>query len=477
MSEVAREGVFLPGVAVPPRAAGVHAGLVLAAVLLVPVALYLAGQALLLRLGYPLLNLLLAAWLFAVRSPWFAGHCVLLFCFTSLVRRLADAQAGFDPSNPILLTPYACSLLAAFAFLSYWRGPQPRYVGAFLVVLGAVAYGTLLAVLQGRMIAGLVDALKWSIGPLLAVYALSRGADPRIREVVEDCLVWGGAAMGAYGIWQFVSPAAWDAEWMRGATLLGMMTSIGTPDPFSVRVFSTMNSPGSLGAMLSAGIILALKRRFPVALPALTLMGIGLALCQYRTIWAATALAVLMLVALRPRVVTAGRLLAMASLGFLAAATLVLPDVRAVIADRAATLLELRGDKSLESRRGQYQATLRSEESFVVGSGLGIAGSSRRFDRQPPVVIDSGLIEIARGLGVVAGAAFVLAILRLHLPLFGGGVPGPVGFDRAIPVATFVQLPMGSVHVGEVGVMAWLFLGLGLATVLAAAGDGLRSTS
>jgi len=43
-----------------------------------------------------------------------------------------------------------------------------------------------------------------------------------------------------------------------------------------------------------------------------------------------------------------------------------------------------------------------------------------------------------------------------------------VDFDRALVVATFVQLPMGSVQVGEIGFCAWMYIGFGLATLAAA---------
>jgi hypothetical protein len=44
-----------------------------------------------------------------------------------------------------------------------------------------------------------------------------------------------------------------------------------------------------------------------------------------------------------------------------------------------------------------------------------------------------------------------------------------LAFDRAITVATFAQLPMGSVHIGELGFCGWLFLALGIAGLAPAA--------
>ena len=145
---------------------------VLLVVLVLPVGLYLGGVAPQARLLYPVLNLIVAAYLYERRSPWYAAHCLLIFCCVSLVRRLIDSQAGFDPSNPVLLTPYLCCLLTAGAFIEYWSRRQPRGLAPFLVLFACIAYGTALAMLDGRIRSSLVDVLKWSVGPLFAVYLL-----------------------------------------------------------------------------------------------------------------------------------------------------------------------------------------------------------------------------------------------------------------------------------------------------------------
>lgn len=443
--------------------------IVVLVVLVAPVLLYVAHQAAYGRLLYPLANFALAGYLFVRRSPWYAGHCLLVFCFVSLVRRLVDEQAGWDASNPVLLTPYLCCFFASISLLDYWLKPQPRSIGPFLVILSCVAYGAALAMLHCRLFASLVDALKWSVGPLFAVYVLAhRNQLASMRAVVESCLVWAGAAMGAYGVLQYVSPPSWDAEWMRNVSQQLGLTSIGQPEPFSLRVFSTMNSPGSFGAMLSAGIIIGLKRTAPVTALTVTLMVIGLALCQYRSIWAATMLAAIMIVAAGKTTMRPANIFALILTGVALCSTAVVPRIREAVVLRAATLTQLKGDASLDERLSQYGVFAHGDENLVVGSGLGINGASRRLDKNSIVVIDSGLIEIWRSMGIVVGTTFLLAIAAVVSKLFSTSSPPSSDhyFDRAIAVATFVQLPMGSVHIGEMGFCAWLFLSFGLAALL-----------
>jgi hypothetical protein len=440
--------------------------LVVGAVLLVPCALYALHLAPVLRFAYPAMNLALAAFLFARRSPWFAAHCVLLFCFVSLVRRLVDDQAGFDPASPVLITPYLCCLFTGLAFLEYWARPRPQYLGAFLVILLAILYGALLAVLQGAVVAAVIDFLKWGAGPLFAIYLLARrDRHESERQLIESCLVWAGAFMGLYGVFQYINPQSWDLQWMRGVAELGM-DSIGQPEPFALRVFSTMNSPGSLGAALSAGILVAFKRPLHVAVPAITLMLLGIALAQYRTIWAATLLGALLLAFWRPGVFRPTNVMAALAVLVGLSATALVPQIRETIAQRAGTMTNLRADQSGEERLSQYRALTR-DEGLIVGEGLGQIGVARRLSGMHRVILDSALIEIWRGLGVIAGTAYLGAMGFLVVTLFqrAPNVAHHLHFDRAVVVAAWAQLPMGSVHTGENGFFAWMFLGLGLAAL------------
>ena len=454
-----------PRAASPLIAEGVA---VVFAALLLPVLLYAAHVAPLGRLLYPVLNFLLAGLLFARRSPWYPAHCLLVFCFMSLARRLIDDQAGFDASNPALLTPYLCGLYTVISFFEYWSRPRPEKLGPFLVLLGCIAYGTALALLDGRFRSSIVDVLKWSIGPLFAVYLLANRADIAVlRRVFEPCLIFAAVVMSLYGVAQFVSPASWDANWVVGVAELGF-NSLGRPEPFQLRVFSTMNSPGAFGAILSAAIVLALKRRLVVCLLCVAPMLVGLALCQYRSLWVATALAIV-LVAVAPSAgVRRTNILALFLAALALASTALSPQIRDAVVQRAATLTELEGDESLRKRLEQYGEVL-EHDNLIVGDGLAINGASRRLDNRAVVEIDGALIEVYRAMGVFVGTAFILGIAVLVAGLFRAApaAGSDVYYDRAIVLALFAQFPIGTVHVGEIGFCAWNFLGFGLAARVA----------
>ena len=442
---------------------------VLVTVLVLPVALYVTQRGQHAALVYLVANTLLATGLVARRSPWYAGQCVLLFCFTALVRRLIDLQAGWNPSNPVLLTPYLCSLLAVVGFFRYWLQRNPRYIGRVLCLLLCIAYGVVLAMFAGRVNAALVDAIKWSVGPIFAVYVLSEAdRHESLRGVVEPCLVWSGAIMGIYGVVQYVLMPAWDAEWMRNVMDLGM-TSIGQPEPFQARVFSTMNSPASLGIMLIAGLVLALKRGVGVASLTVPPMLAALALCQYRSIWAATAIAVALVAVPRRAGLPRTNIVALAAVGVIALTVVVAdPRIREPLALRVSSLSTLQTDDSLRTRLAEYGDLTRNDH-LVFGEGLAINGASLRLDKGRVEVIDGALIETLRGLGVVVGSVFLLTVAGLAGALLF--MPPSAGrqsyYDRAIVLSVLVQLPMSNVFTGELGFCAWIFLGFGLSALIA----------
>jgi hypothetical protein len=443
--------------------------LVLGVVLLAPLLLYAIGAAPVERLLYPATNFALAVYLFSRRSAWYTGQIVLIFCFVSLVRRLVDAQSGFDAQSPVLLTPYLCGSLAAIEFLNYWMRRQPRNFGPFLVILLSIAYGAVLAIIGGRFLAALVDVLKWGLGPTFAVYILSQGSSQaHTRKLVENCLLWAGTAMAVYGIGQFIQPTPWDTLWANSVFESGM-ESLGHPVPFEMRTFSTMNSPGSFGAIMCCALLLALKRRMLIALPAASLMAIGLAIAQYRAVWAATVLGIVLIMVSRPRALRPANILAAGLLALALSSTTLVPEIRTALVQRAASLSSLSTDDSFEDRLSQYEH-LSTDDQLIGGIGLGLNGSARKMDDLPRLVIDGGLIEILRSIGLLVGTAYLFALGVLVVRMFRR-VPSAahnVDFDRALVVATFVQLPMGSVQVGEIGFCAWMYIGFGLASLSAA---------
>src|SRR5262249_33125340 len=82
---------------------------------------------------------------------------------------------------------------------------------------------------------------------------LARAEDPqRVMQQGARAFAIVMPIVGIYGIMQYYDPSPADSYWMTAAA----MSSIGHPEPEQVRVFSTLNSPASLGNFLVFGLVL-----------------------------------------------------------------------------------------------------------------------------------------------------------------------------------------------------------------------------
>lgn len=434
--------------------------------LVLPVALHMAGLSALNRLAYPALAFVGAGILYARGSPWYLGFCVWLFAASPLIRRLADFHLGFEPTSAILLAPYVACLWAALSGVGYCLGPRPRFAGAFLVMLGCVLYGFVLSVFDGRATAAAVESVKWAVGPLVALHIIANpGSRPAFREAVVAAFVSAGFLMALYGAAQFVNPAPWDVEWLNN--MLRFSAAVGgSPEPFAIRVFSTMHSAGSAGAFLAAAMVFAIALPMAVALPCLLPIMLAIGLCQYRSIWAGTLVAIACVAAIGParertRIVLCAVVVGL-SLGSLSA----VPEMEYTLGNRLRSLTELGADESGEQRLQQYARFLYDNENLLFGMGLGTGGGSQIQEQSDgPGYIDGGLLVSFVALGVVAAGLFfaALALTVCRACAATGRLPGEGYLYAAMLAGWVLQLPFGSVHIGEHGFPAWLVIGLSLA--------------
>ena len=435
-----------------------------------PVVLCAAHLGSVARLAYPVLAFLLAGWLYKRRSSWYAGFTVWLFCAAPLIRRLVDEQAGFDLSSPVLLAPYLACAFAGMALLTFVGRRPAIEARSFLVVVLCIGYGLILAFANGRFLSGLIDAMKWSAGPLFALHMLSSTskADEAHRSIVLALLI-ALPPMAVYGIFQYFAPFKWDVDWVTNLQLADPgLASIGQPIPYGLRVFSTMNSPGSFAALASVGILVALQRPTAVSLPLVALMAVALLLTQYRAVWGGTLLGVAYLGFSRSPGTRFRIVLSFGAVVLLMTSSALVPQLRQAISQRIDTIGNLQADRSGEDRMHQYDEFLSDDSGdIVLGAGLAIDGLSRKLDGKTSAVIDSGIIVVFTALGIVFGTVLLLGLagaVGLSFSRYAGRSPPIIGY-RAVAIASFCQLPFGAVFVGESGFCVWLFLGLAAAQV------------
>ena len=233
--------------------------LVIAAMVGALIALRLAAP---LRVLYALGAVALGAYLERRDTPRYVSFVIWLWFLSPLVRRLADLDAGWQDPSLVLLTPYLVTALSVPALLRGLLRPERRAalrvagVGVFAVAGVGVVIGIPVGMLVGPSTAAL-ETLNWLLPLAFGWYIATRDAPVyRVEAAVASTFVAAALVAGAYGLYQFTSPPLWDINWMQRSG----MTTIGRPEPFAVRVFGPMHSPGVFSAFLVIALVLWLAR-------------------------------------------------------------------------------------------------------------------------------------------------------------------------------------------------------------------------
>jgi hypothetical protein len=444
-------------------------------------ALLLSGRSNLLTVLFPAMATALGGLLLLHDPGRFLALALWLWMLSPFIRRVVDAQHGWNAQNPILLAPM---LVCALCALDAARlAPRLRRVVAmpFLFALASLLGGMVVGLFVSPAPLVVYAGLTWVAPVLLGLYvAIHPEHHDAFHRAVLRSLNVGLVLLGAYGVAQFVSPALWDRLWM----IHSRMDSIGTPFPLMVRVFSTMNAPGPLAQFLSASLLIVLAQRSARKWPGVAL-GIGILLLSLaRSAWLGFAMGFLLLVVLAPARFRRGALglVGLAVVGVLAVRSAPLPhaldSMRNTIETRVTTMRDLAMDDSYRARRQLIPAVLADIVARPLGSGLGATlvggargtASSRLADQG--LYLDNGVLEILLVLGWFGGGLFLLSAggsllmsLRTALTYRAG-----VGY-LAGALALLAQVVGGTVFAGVGGAMFWLAVGMALTVGAAQAGE------
>jgi hypothetical protein len=426
---------------------------------IVALALFGGGMA---RYAIPVVTTIAAYQLLRKSPTVYVSYVWWLFFLICFVRRIIDLRSGFSEMNVILAAPYLAALVCAptvFSRSDIWR---LRTSVPFLLAFTASLYGLCAGVLSIPAKTLAVAALGWFSPLIFGFYILTEMISPSRREahleMLERTFCWGALIMGCYGVYQFLTAPRWDTLWM---TETGM-GSIGSPEPFAIRVFSTMNGPGALAYALVAGLLLVLVRRRATSFVAAGAAFSALMLSSVRAAWASLAVG-LVLFALKekrylPRLVAASGIL----VAFAAGVMLITP-LRERVQSRFASFSDMRNDTSYQERTSGYEEMLDYAADTPLGYGLGALEA--KFDGKTSLgTRDSGIWEILLSLGWIGGAVYFVALGALAWTAWSrrGGNRPIYSAATCITIALLAQLPMGTV-VGITGMTIWTFAAIAIA--------------
>ena len=346
------------------------------------------------------------------KSPWLYLTMTLWFwTLTAFARRLIDYHAGFDPVDLVLGTPEFISLLMLWDIINSRELMRQRetVIGLFIIV--PIFYAIGVSFVQGQIVSGVVGSADWVGPPLYYFFIIAHWR--RIREFEPFLTSFLGlniAAISLYTVFQFITAPAWDAAWLVNSGLTGM----GSPDPFEIRIFGTLNASGILASWLGMGLLLFLhfrNRATPFLVPLAAMLVI---LSFVRS--AAGAILVAYLVA---GLLGRGGIFKMLTIGTIGVVMLfsvlsaTLPQVNDAIVQRAQSVQDLGHDASANAREDIWAATPKAIAAAPYGLGIGAIGRGAvvKQDNDDLAIVDSGVLGIYLPLGWVGGTVYFLGVI------------------------------------------------------------------
>ncbi len=419
------------------------------------------------RLAIPLLCTGTAYVLYRRAPVVYVSFVWWLWFLICWLRRVVDYRSGFAESNPVLAAPFLAALVCAPALLEHRETWKLRSSWPFLLGFSSVIYGLAVGLLTIPKKLLLTSALGW-LAPLVFGFFLYTELASERREAqiesLQKTFLWGTLVMGCYGIIQFVSPPPWDIAWMLATqTAWPGLGSIGTPEAFGLRVFSTMNGPGAFALTVVPGLLVAVTRKglLPVIAGA---AGCGaLLLSSVRTAWVAVCFAILLL-AIRNKKYMTRLIFASGVLGLCVLAAMTIEPVRDTLQARFQSFTNMQDDTSFQDRGtgSEQMAAYVLQEPLGMGLGTMDANFLGKTSLGPR---DSGLWEILLSMGWLGGFAYLSALFLLVWNFYRPGVKRSsiVILAGCITAGLVSQLLLGSVMVGVTGCTIWVFAALGMA--------------
>jgi hypothetical protein len=406
---------------------------------------------------FPAIALVVGAYLYRKNPVSYVSFTLWLYFLSPLIRRVVDFRSSWMNPSPILLAPLlVTSLTGWFLLTNLNRSWFRKDIWPFALALLGITLGLLCGLYLNAEKKDVIAAyLNW-LAPICFGYFILRFPLDReqLKKTVTRTFVSAAFLMGIYGIYQFVQAPGWDCNWLdlmsNGDIGISVM---GRPEPFGLRVWSTMNSPGPFSTALTAALLLVFvdtrKLRIPAALAGFASFLLTLVRSGWLG-WVAGLFAVL---------ASSRKYIVRVLLSLVVGAVLLLPalyyePVADTLQSRLQSFQSIGNDESANERATEYVKL--TEEIFKNPFGTGLTNK----DKLDGYVLDSTLLRLPLQLGWVGCLFYCAAIGLLVRRMFP--LPAELQFSvvaRAIAISVLVRAPFGQVLVSVDGLILWMFVG------------------
>lgn len=427
-----------------------------------------------LRYGYPALAFLVAIFLFTRSRNAYIGFVFALWYISPFVRRLVDYRAGFVPTNPLLLASFLATAVSGWVLLTRVRTLARPAALPFSCALGAILFGTIVGLTRYPPIAVFQAVLNWIVPVLFSFFLYAERARYReYQRTLERCLLWGTLVAGAYGVYQFFLLPAYDRQWMIDLDA----RTFGIPEPFLVRVFSTLNAPAICAAYMMAGLLMLFALKGRLRFLAAPLAFAALIFTSSRSSWIGILFGIAYLTTTLPN---RARLRVVAGLLFcvvLMMAATQLPVVDEMVSSRLQSFTDPKKDVSYNERIDGHVLAFGNLLSEPLGEGMGAVDTDHTTTGGDASIgpHDSTLLESLYALGFPGSLLYLIGIVACAARIFTRRTPltrEPFAVSlRAILAACLIQTGLNSIFVGVFGFLTWTAIAMALA-----AGEAKGST-
>ncbi|MCM1982385.1 O-antigen ligase domain-containing protein [Lyngbya confervoides] len=411
----------------------------------------IAGAPRLVNLLYPLEALLLGLFLYLRFPILYLGLTWWLWILSPLVRRLVDYRSAFTQPSPVLLAPILVSLISGLTLLKCI--PRMNQLGGlpYLLALSSICFTYALGLVNFSFLDATEQFLDLLI-PLTFGFHIYTNWQlyPQYKQNLRRVFVWAVIVMGGYGVFQFLTAPAWDAYWYVNADYV----SGGQPEPFAIRVWSTLNSAGPFAGVMMSGLLILLDVPGPQKYLASGLGFMAFLLSQHRTSWLGWVLGILTITgSSTPK----RQIKLLITLGLLVLFVIFLANLdlfSEVISSRFGSFLSLEEDGSGRVRREEYAEFLTPALSQIVGNGLG------------GLLHDSGILYSLLNFGWIALLIYLGGLFLPLLRLFQSKYAQQDMFliiCRSIPLSILIQSATVVSFLGVYGFLLWVITSYGIA--------------
>ncbi len=422
---------------------------------------------------YEMINYLLpvflvgvGAWLYATHPPYFMGFLVWTYLASPFLRRVLDYAVGeFSTRSMMSVAPVIVTGILGLTFIRFSAHLKKEDVRPFVFIGLGVMYGFMIGIVKVGVFSAVWDLFNYLFPLFVGIQFTIFWQDyPRYSRVFRTVLIWLVPVLGIYGAYQYAFAPPWDMFWLEES---GMTSSMGRPEPFEFRVFSTLNATGPFAIIMMAGLLALFDGKGLMARLSAIPGYVAFMLTLVRAAWGGWVLA-LGIIIYRLRSKNRTRLIMVLVVG----AALVTPammygPVAASINSRIETFSSLEDDGSASARIELFKTASRTVAGDPIGQGLGALGSAAKLSTGNTVSFDSGILAIPVTLGWPGTILFlmgVISLLRKTIPLTLDDTDQIAIIFNAIACAFLAMMAFANQITSIKGVIVWGCLGLAVAS-------------